>query len=272
MSIRSIIHNFYLKMKSIILNDNSQSMWSGNYSSWEEAKKYCTGYDDDIILKKCAQAILQVKNKKAIYERDSVLFDHMEYSLGLLAGLQMAAIENENRLNVLDFGGSLGTTYFQNKELLASLHQINWNIVEQSNFVKLGKEKIEDDCLKFYYNVEQCFENNLPNVILLSSVLQYLDKPYEWIEKFIKIGVPYIIIDRTAFNNSDNDILTIQNVPEEIYKASYPSWFFAEKNIKKLFTRDYSIVAEFESPFEKKTRINKSLDVYWNGFILKKRI
>ena len=99
-------------------------MWSGNYTSWQEAKANCTGYDAANILEKCKNALLKVKNGEAAYERDSVLFNQIQYSWGLLAGLQKAALENNGNLCVLDFGGSLGSTYFQNKAFLSSLKKL----------------------------------------------------------------------------------------------------------------------------------------------------
>ena len=66
----------------------------GNFASWDEAKKYSHGYDKDIILRKCKNAMLKVKTGEAVYERDSVLFDKVQYSFPILAGLLRAAIAN----------------------------------------------------------------------------------------------------------------------------------------------------------------------------------
>lgn len=225
----------------------STGMWSGNYSSWAEAQKSCTGYDSDIILEKCKNSLLQVKNGDAVYERDSVLFDEIQYSWGLLAGLQKAAMENDGRLCVMDFGGSLGSSYYQNNEFLGALKELAWCIVEQPHFVECGKKYFEDDKLKFFYSVEECLFLNKPNVLLLSSVLQYMEKPYEWIEKFIKMGIPYIIIDRTAFIEDKKDMLTIQDVPESIYKASYPAWFFSKSLFYNKLNERYKCIGEFSS-------------------------
>jgi len=87
----------------------------GNYPDWEAAKKASAGYDSEIILKKVTDALLKVKDGEASGERDSVLFDKVQYSWPLLAGLLWIASRNNNRLTLLDFGGSLGTSYFQNK-------------------------------------------------------------------------------------------------------------------------------------------------------------
>jgi putative methyltransferase (TIGR04325 family) len=39
----------------------------------------------------------------------------------------------------LDFGGSLGSSYFQNKKFLDALRLVEWNVVEQENFVATGE-------------------------------------------------------------------------------------------------------------------------------------
>lgn len=49
---------------------------------------------------------------------------------------------------MLDFAGSLGITYYQNKKFLDKIDDMIWNIVEQESFVKTGKEEFEDDMLK----------------------------------------------------------------------------------------------------------------------------
>lgn len=108
-----------------------------------------------------------------------------------------------------------------------------------------------------------------PNVLLLSSVLQYLDKPYKWISKFVNINIPYVIIDRTAFCGREEDLLTIQNVPGSIYKASYPAWFFSTSMFTSL-QKNYKIIAEFDSGYTPRMTINQKDVVYWTGLILKK--
>ena len=244
----------------------TNDIWSGNYSTWTEAQAHCSGYDSDIILEKVKNALLKVKNGEAVYERDSVLFDEIQYSFGLLAGLQKAALENDGKLCVLDFGGSLGSSYFQNKEFLGSLKELNWCIVEQAHFVECGKKNFEDDHLKFFNTIEECLEQHKPNVLLLSSVLQYLEKPHEWIEKFINFGIHYIIFDRTSFVESEKDILTVQKVPESIYTASYPCWFFNKAMLMRKLQTKYIVQISFDA-LDKSNLVNS----YFEGFILKRK-
>lgn len=82
--------------------------WYGNFSSWNEAVIRSTGYDSQIILEKVKNSLLMVRNGLSPYERDSVIFSEVQYSFPLLSGLMWIAAQNSGRLNVLDFGGSLG--------------------------------------------------------------------------------------------------------------------------------------------------------------------
>lgn len=113
--------------------------WHGNYSDWKTASEKCSGYDSAIILEKVKESTLKVKEGIAPYERDSVIFSEIQYSYPLLSGLVWIAGENKGKLNVLDFGGSLGSSYYQNKLFLDTLTEVKWCIVEQPGFVETGK-------------------------------------------------------------------------------------------------------------------------------------
>ena len=150
--------------------------WKGSYNTWEEAQKVSIGYDSKEILQKVRASLLKVKNKEAVFERDSVIFDKIQYSWPLLAGLMYACVKSKGELRVLDFGGSLGSTYFQNKKFLDEIDEVSWGIVEQKHFVDVGKKDFQDSRLKFYYDIETCKKEQNPNILVLSSVLQYIKK------------------------------------------------------------------------------------------------
>jgi len=252
--------------RSITPRCKVDEIWVGSYASWPDAQVKCTGYDSYVILEKCKHALLKVKYGESDYERDSVLFDEIQYSWGLLAGLQKAALDNEGILCVLDFGGSLGSSYYQNKEFLNSMKELQWCIVEQPNFVECGKEYFESDQLKFFYTLEDCLAEYSPNVLLLSGVLQYLEKPDDWIAKFINTGIPNIILDRTSYVKTVKEILTVQNVPDSIYPASYPAWFFNEAKLIDKF-KNYSLLGRFDSFCDPDIELNSEYIAKWGGFI-----
>jgi putative methyltransferase (TIGR04325 family) len=221
--------------------------WSGNYSSWEEAQRLTTGYNADVILERVKLSLLKVKSGQAVYERDSVLFDQIQLPFPLLTALLTVAIEHQSQLNILDFGGSLGSTYFQCRNVLSGLKQLSWNIVEQKQFVDCGKRLLEDKHLKFFYDIETCVSAKKPDVILLSGVIQCLEKPYEWLEKIVHYDFKFIILDRTGFVMSGGDRLTIQKVPPEIYPASYPCWFFNLEKFLAVFSERYELIFDFDA-------------------------
>lgn len=64
-----------------------QKTWTGNFKSWNEAIKETEGYDKENIINSLDLAMQKLINKEFKYERDSVLFDKIEYSLPLLTGI-----------------------------------------------------------------------------------------------------------------------------------------------------------------------------------------
>jgi putative methyltransferase (TIGR04325 family) len=215
-----VMRKHFLTFKSITFRDN--------FDSWEEAKKKCNGYDAEVILHKVLESTLKVKSGAAVYERDSFLFDKVCYSWPVLAALMTVAAKNKGKLDVLDFGGALGSSFFQNKKFLDNVPYLNWSIIEQPNFVEAGIKFIQNDSIKFYKTINACVVKTKPNVILLSSVLQYLEQPQKILKELSELDIDMLIIDRTPFyNDNQASSIKIQYVPEYIYKASYPCWFFS---------------------------------------------
>ncbi|MEK7575008.1 MAG: TIGR04325 family methyltransferase [Patescibacteria group bacterium] len=224
--------------------------YSGDFKTWAEAKALTSGYDTPLILEKVQSAALKVKRGEAAYERDSVNFSTIEYSWPLLAGLLWIASQNENKLSVLDFGGSLGSSYYQNRKFLAHLKSLSWSIVEQKHFVEFGHKNLTDEHLKFYTDLKECAVAEKPDVFLLSSVLPYIEKPYEILELVRQLNLKYIIIDRTPFFTQPSilpDRITVQQSSKKIYDASYPAWFLNEHKLLRFLSTDYELIADWQA-------------------------
>ena len=220
--------------------------WFGNYASWQEAKAVTGGYNADNILQKVKDSTLKVKNGEAVYERDGMLFDKVQYSWPLLANLLLIAIERNNTLSVADFGGSLGTAFFQNRLYLQKLNKFSWGVIEQPQYVIAGKKEIAGNGLDFYYSIDEAIkEKGMPDVLLLGSVLPYLENPYTMIKSFCEKNIPYIIVENTYFNDEPGDRLTVQKVPPIYYDASYPAWFLDYQDVKNAFQSHYFITTEY---------------------------
>ena len=251
---RAGLYNFIERTARRILRptDSVQYGWFGDYHSWVDAKSATSGYDSNLILEKVKESLLKVKNGEAVFERDSVIFDEIYYSWGVLVGLLYQASKNEGKLQVLDFGGSLGSSYFQNKKALSHLESLRWSIIEQDNFVLCGSKNFQNEELAFFHNyAEFRASRSKPDVLVLSSVVQYLEDPFKLIKELLSNNISTVIIDITTFIDEGNDIITIQKVPPHIYDASYPAWFFNKNKFLAFFTSNgYELMGEWKFPYD----------------------
>jgi putative methyltransferase (TIGR04325 family) len=240
--------------------------FEGPFASWQEAEQLSSGYDNVQILDKVLAATLKVKRGEAVFERDSALFDEIQYAWPLTAGLMWAAACNKGLLRVLDFGGSLGSSYFQNRKFLEGLQYLRWSIVEQTHFVEAGREHIQDKRLVFYPTIAECVAVEKPNVLLLSAVLQYLSDPYTVLDELLSSGVEIVLVDRASFSTeSENDIFKVQITPANIYSSRYPIRYFGYKKFIEYFRmKGFQKVEEFSS------LDNLDQIAMWRGFVFKK--
>ncbi len=245
-----------------------QIYFSGDYENWAEAARHATGYNQKEILETVVSATLAVKSGKAAAQREGVLLDQIPYNFPLITTLLNAALQDGNRLDVLDFGGSLGSSYFDSRGLLEAVSDLNWSTIEQPHFVAAGRRHVASNELHFFETIEDCVKNYQPNVVILSGVLQYLPKPWDTLQTLRRLGSLYIFVDRTAFIMADSDRLTIQHVPGWIYKASIPAWFLSKtKFLKWISESGYKVLGEFPALDDYAL---PGADVSFEGFICRK--
>lgn len=233
----------------------------GPFQSWGDARSRATGYDAEVIFQRVRDATASVRDGKAAYERDSVLFNEVHHSWPLAAALLHTAA-GDRRLSVLDYGGALGSSYYQNRGLLTAVGSYQWSIVEQAHFVRCGRAEFSDSTLQFYETVEEALRARKPNVVLVSSVLQYLEDPAPAIKSLAGCGAHAIVLDRMPLVRSGPSQIYVQNVPPEIYPASYPVRVLNVTELLGMFS-GYHAIAEFPSYCDPQTPFEHL------GFILK---
>jgi putative methyltransferase (TIGR04325 family) len=241
--------------------------FEGSYQNWGEASEHATGYDAGAILAQVLDATLKVKRGEAAFERDSVVFDHIEYVWPVLTGLMWAAARNQGCLNVLDFGGSLGSTYFQHRQFLESLADVRWNVIEQAHYVECGNTHIAEGPLRFYPDIAACITEQVPNVVLLSSVLQYLSDPLGILDELGRVGAVVMMIDRTPLASLPENRLLVQHVPASIYPASYPMWVFSDSQLLAHLAPRWHMVSRYAGP-EGQVRSREGMPFKFEGLLL----
>ncbi len=223
------------------------SSYRGDYPTWEEAQAHARGYDAPSIFEKAVAATRAVRDGQAAFERDTVLFAEPAIHGPLLAGLLRAAALNGGPLHVVDFGGALGSAWWQHRPWLAGLAGVTWEVIEQAHFVAAGRREFELGPLRFRDALDACSAAPARTVLLLSSVLPYLENPHALVADVARRGFRHILIDRTGFVRGRGDRLTVQQVPPAIYAATYPCWFFERENLLRPLSAGYRVVAEWPS-------------------------
>lgn len=223
-------------------NQDEEICYLGDYDSWGDAYNECEGYEDDHIIDTVISATKKVLNGEAVWERDGYLFYEQQYIYHICAVILKCALQNKNQgVRILDIGGSLGSTYFQNRKYLTDIKNLEYVVAEQDNFADYGHTNLENGTLKFIRSMDDwggvCGKFD---IILMSASLQYILNYEEIISKIIRMEPIYIILDRVLV--SDRMRICRETVPERIYKSSYPVYIFSEPQITNFFAPNYKIV------------------------------
>jgi len=234
---------FYSKAKT----QNIGYGYSGTYDNWADAMTSSGGYQDPQIAKIVCESARSVFLGKVMYERDSVTFASRQYSFQIAAALMWVGLHNNRSLKVLDFGGGFGTSYVQNKPFLAMLDKVTWTIVEQKTFINEARRHFQKFGLIFSENIFQSLSEDKPNLVLLSSSLQYVENPWDVLTGIVESEVEMIVFDRTLFSDESLDFITQQRVPEAIFSALIPVWVFSESKFIEFMDRRYKLISCFKS-------------------------
>lgn len=158
-------------------------------------------------------------------------------------------------LDLLDFGGGLGCTWWQHRGVLADFAKVRWRVVEQPHYVFAGQE-FASDVLSFHLSLGEVQRTSPCSVILLSGVLAYLEKPYELLNEINESGFSHVLVDRTAFLLCGEDRLVVQHTPPELGGGSYPIWLFNRANVIAALGVNFSIKAEWPGADVIDARVN----------------
>lgn len=220
-------------------------LFEGNYAGWSDAQRASRGYDDPAIFQKTVAASRAVRDGLALWERDTVLFQAPAANDRLVGALRAIANQEGGRLHLIDFGGALGSTWWQHRAWLADIASLRWCVVEQRALVEIGQREFSTAPLSFHETIEDCRDVDGPAAILLSSVLPYLEHPHALLHEIATGPFRHVVIDRTGFVAQPKDRLTVQHVPPEIYDASYPCWFFNRSRLLAALGPTWTVAEEW---------------------------
>lgn len=241
------------------------------------------------------QAVISVKNNA--YEQEELVnlvlkkneiyrllpsSSHLltEDSTRILMAIGLA--RDENKINVIDFGGGGGNHFtiakigFDNKLL------INWNIVETNLFVEKAR-LIEVKNLKYFYDLEEASkEVNKIDLLLTSSALQYCPDPIEMLDRLTKTCAKYLYITRTPLSSGSQTIYSTQSswlskngpgpLPEGFQdrQISYPICYASRHQVERVLNMRYDIVFKTDEGEAPAFRV-KGAKISMTGYFCKLR-
>jgi len=245
--------------------------YRGQYNTWEEAAAQADGYDTDAILKRVLEATLAVRDGKAAFERDGVLFAKAQDRYPMLASLMhAAAAASPGHLRVLDVGGALGSAYFQCKPWLQGLAPVQWCVMEQPHYAATGKAQLEDGVLCFAGSAEDAARHGPFDIVIFSSVLQFIQNISEFLRPILALKPAYILIDRTPVIAGNIDRISIQKqgIGSRVVHSSYPLRLMTEQSIYSAIGPDYRLFSQFDALDEPMGGIGWRAD--FRGFLFKR--
>ena len=219
----------------------------GDYGTWAEARAASGGYEAGSILDRVLTAALQVKAGQAAFERDSVLFAEPEPDAPLLAALEAVRQSIDGPLRVLDFGGSLGSTYWRLRAHMPPEAILAWDVVEQPSFVTAGRRHLREGPLDFHFTMSEATAARAHDVLLCATALQYLEHPERALAEWRELPIPFLLLSNLPLHTTGPTRLRVQHVPPSIYSASYPVRFFNRAEFIAGLEPHFDIVRAFAS-------------------------
>ncbi|MEN9403555.1 MAG: hypothetical protein RL091_2258 [Verrucomicrobiota bacterium] len=237
----------------------------GDCADWREALAQSKGYADQAGISRVVDAARAVRSGRASWDRDGALFFTPSAHQPLLEALLAVAAENAGRLAVLDFGGALGSTWWQHRGALAGV-VTGWRIVEQAALVEAGRREFSDAPLSFHASLGEATAAGPVHVLLLSSVLPYVESPPAILAEVAAHGFRHVVLDRTPFIKGGKTRLVVQTTPPALGGGSYPCWLFDRDSLLAPLMKDYEVVSEWPVEFD---RVDAS--VSYRGMHLRRR-
>ncbi len=154
---------------------------------------------------------------------------------------------NKKTVNVMDFAGGTGISYFTMKPYLFELGKVNYKVIDiNKSLLKLGKEHSIKTKSRSNITFDSVFPDHKmykPDIIFVNTALQYLENPYETLNIFFKYKPKYIILTR-LIAGSIKEYYTIQYVLGTKTRCKILN---IEKFNAYIESNDYSLILKAEN-------------------------
>ena len=217
---------------------------TGPYGSYAEALADASGYDSPMVVQQVEDATLAVLEGRAAYERDGTAFQTRP-DLAIYKVIRDVVTPHST---IADFGGGLGGLFISAPELFPQSCRLL--VIEQASMVETGLRLARTHRLQLEFL--DSGEQTVPplDVLIFSSVLQYLSDPWATVERVIRCCAPkVVIIDRTAIRRGTSRWYLQTNAGYYAESVSYPVQVLERRRLLRAFS-GYRPVQHWHNTFD----------------------
>lgn len=208
------------------VHESQPVLFDGPFDSWRSAIAKSDGWDVPAVLDKTLAVSMKQKNGTIVFQQDTITYYHIIYSKSILFFIAMASAMEGGKLNIVDFGGSLGTNFFQNKRVLQEFMKRGtcvWSVVERPPTAELGKKLFQDSNLRFFSSLSELKADvsDYPPSFLFTGSLQYVDDPSALLSEVAEQGVRLIAFDRLLVSSEEHHEIFVQRPPRNTIPPAF---------------------------------------------------
>lgn len=201
----------------------------GDFPDWESALTASKPYQTDLAV--YAEITDRVRQGRAGSGRNL---------MPILAGIAMTGGNGATR--VLDFGGSLGVLYFDVARVVSDRIS-EWRVVDGREVVSYGDANYADDKLSFFTSLEAACRDFVPDMVLCSHTLQYLEDPYDTLAMLSALAPTVIVLHELPV--AERERFMIQRLPEELGGTERPVRILSAHRLAAALS-SYDLLADTE--------------------------
>ena len=201
---------------------------------WETAKRRTSGYEGKATLKSLSSRTAALETLA-----DLPHDDRLNEIVKAIRGSELQ-IQSTTPIRVLDIGGSFGEHFFHLQKLMPE-YNFEWTVLETEGHCSIIPEFLTSiKGLRFISEPPKSDQHF--DIALLSSVIQYVNAPYELLTMALQ-NSNSVILNRLPLSPYAKDKVAIQRPGLLGSKGSYPVHIFSEA----LFTKWLEPIAEIRS-------------------------
>ena len=194
--------------------------WDGVYPHLRDVPADGSTYDDERRIGE----MLRFAQGALAKQRGGIDPELWHDALAVLAGLIAA---ERGAVEVVDFGGALGTAYIHLLTSLPHGAQIAFRVIDQEKMCAAGRHLFEGDA-RIAFDTSLDSVRAAPDIVYANSVLPYIEDYAALLKKLAGLGARYLLVARLAGGSYPTYATRQLNLKGQVL----PYWFHNTEEIK----------------------------------------